>query len=182
MWGCIHSIVSPIENALSISSWVAPRPASAFLAGFKFENLGISEKLWFGAGGSIQPLQTPHLWVITPRVISNHSVTLSASFVPLLETKRFLPKAGFGWVHGSGARWKIERTSCSVSAAAQWVLLVEGYRPFHWLWGRLRTPKSSACRSSPFGSSGNLRKCNSEFCQLIQCRAHNQANHVLLFC
>ena len=41
----IHSIVTPIENALSMSSWVAPRPASAFLAGFKFENLGTLEKL-----------------------------------------------------------------------------------------------------------------------------------------
>ena len=121
-------------------------------------------------------------WLLRGSFLITLSALLCASFVPLLETKRFLPKAGFGWVHGSGARWKIERTSCSVSAAAQWVLLVEGYRPFHWLSGRLRTPKSSACRSSPFGSSGNLRKCNSEFCQLIQCRAHNQANHVLLFC
>ena len=37
--------------------------------------------MWFGAGGSIQPLQTPHLWVITPRVIPNHSVSVTLRIV-----------------------------------------------------------------------------------------------------
>ena len=94
------------------------------------------------------------------------SALLCASFVLLLVIKCFLPKGGFGWAHRGGARWKVERTSYSVSA--------------HWLQGRLRTPKSSACRSSPFGFLRNLCKCISELCQLIQRRAHNQANHVHL--